>query len=432
MKKTMLSDIAGYESEKAEAKKIIEFLKHYEEYTSEGVDLTKGVLFSGEPGVGKTLLARAIANESGVPFIEFKNDKENVVDNISKTFAKAREKKPCILFVDELDSLVTNGAWSDTSKAIERTFLSEIDGIMDSSGVMVIAACNNKKCVSRALLRSGRLERQISIDLPNYKDRIAILDYYLGKHEELKEISREAIARKINGFSGADIASLVNEVLLDCKANGRAATLKDFESYIPAVKAKDIKKENDTEIIESVASHEIGHFIANYALCGDVASICIDRYGTTLGVTSAESKEANHRLLSTLKRDLIILLGGFAGEKVIRGDVVIGGCSSDIQRAYDLAWRALNSGVFGFEYCCEVHDTKRAYGTINESEGRLERTERKAAELLDEALESASKIIEENLGLAKTIMKALLKEHLLSSEKLTEIVARYNKAQAQA
>ncbi len=425
MKKTTLNDIAGYETEKEEAKKIIGFLKNYEEYTKEGITLTKGLVLLGKPGVGKTLLARAIANESGAAFIEFKNTKSNVEENVRETFAIAKKQKPAILFIDEIDTLLPTYTCNESERAVERALLSEMDGIEDSSGVLVIVTTNTKYHIKDSLLRSGRLEKQINIDLPNYKDRVAIFNYYLGKHKELKNISSQILAKKTNSFSGADIANLVNEVLLDCKTAGRKPSLKDFENYIPAVRSNGIRKENDDNRLYDVASHEAGHFTVNYLLRKEIASITVYSYGDSAGSVAMENADSVPMTFNSLSQELAVALAGMAGEQVLAGDVIIGGASDDIKKAYKLAWEALNSGMMGFEYCCCVHKSKNPYGIMNESDARLEKTEQKAAELLNKALLEATELLKENLELATLIRDKLLKEHMLSSEALTEIVAEF-------
>lgn len=425
MKKTTLNDIAGYETEKEEARKIIGFLKNYEEYTKEGITLTKGLVLLGKPGVGKTLLARAIANESGAAFIEFKNTKNNVEENVRETFATAKKQKPSILFIDEIDTLLPTYTYNEAERAVERALLSEMDGIDDSSGVLVIVTANTKYHIKDSLLRSGRLEKQITIDLPTYKDRIAIFDYYLGKHKELKNISSQVLAKKTNPFSGADVANLVNEVLLDCKAAGRKPSLKDFENYIPAVRSNGIRKENDDTRLYSVACHEAGHFTVNYLLRNEIASVTVYSYGESAGKTTMEDTNSAPMTFNTLNNELAVALAGLAGEKVLAGDVIIGGADSDISKAYDLAWAALNSGMLGFEYCCCVNKSKRPYGIMNESNARLEKTEAKTAEMLNKALDEATKLLKENLELATLIRDKLLQEHMLSSEALAKIVDEF-------
>ena len=416
-----LKDIAGYEVEKQEAVKIINFLKHYKEYIDQGIKLPKGLLLSGAPGVGKTLLAKAIANESGARFIEFKNDDDSIVDNIRMTFNKAKETIPSILFIDELDEIVTTnyGEVTDLQKKTLQTLLTEIDGLNGSEGVIVIATCNNKYSIPEALLRSGRIEKHMTLSMPTYDARCKIFDLYLSKHKVLDSINRELLAKKSNGLTGADINNLTNEVLLECKSLDSIPTLDDFERYIPAILFKDIRKQNDDDSIAYVAAHELGHFICTYVLKKEIASISIEKYANVTGFVSRQRQKLEFTKLSTLIDDLTILLGGLAGEKVILNDMTTGS-SSDIERAYGMISNILNVGAFGFEY---YKSEKFSYGDTEKiSDLSLKQREDKISSILNECLMRAEDVIKNNKHIYDLLIDKLLLERRLSAEHITQML----------
>ena len=419
--KVTLKNIAGYENEKKEALKIINFLKNYEEYISDGINLPKGLLLTGCPGVGKTLLAKAIANESNANFVEFKNNDEFIVDNIRKTFEKAKQIIPSILFIDELDELVSRSfrnEMSDLQKKTLQVLLTEIDGLESSNGVIVIATCNSKYDIPHALIRSGRLEKQMALNAPSYDARVKIFDLYMSKHKELDGIKRDLLAKMSDGLTGADINNLINEVLLECKTQNIVPSLDDFERYIPVIRYKDIRRKNDDETVNYVAAHEIGHFICTYILKKEIPSISIETYGSVTGYVSRNLDKLEFSKFSKLTEDVTILLGGLAGERVIMDDVT-GGSSSDIKKARNKILIMMDMGCFGFEYYLR---DEIPYGEPDDTpEYVRELRNKKISSILDECLKNAEELVKSNKYIYDLLIDELLKERRLSIERITEI-----------
>lgn len=420
MNKYTLQDIAGYETEKQEAKKLITILQNYDEYVKDDIFLPKGLLLVGEAGVGKTLLATAIINESNVNLVTLNSKDENIIENIKLAFNEARKSKPSILFFDEIDSFI--GArieFSDLQRRAIQTLLTEIDGLNNSNGILLIATANDKSCLPRSLLRSGRLEKQMTLTLPTFEARENIFDLYLSKHDIFNDISRESLSKKTNGFTGADINNLINEVLIDCKINKKKPTIGDFEKYIPTIIFKDVKRENDKEQLKYIISHEIGHFITTYILKNEIPSITVDRYDTVTGYVKRENKNMNFIKLSSLEDDLTIVLGGIAGEKAIMNDMTTIS-DGDVKKAEEMIKNAISVGMFGFD--CYYPINEKRGPNIVVSDSKISKIENKISEYMNRTLEKGVKIIKENIDIYNKLKDELIKEGSLSSEKISKLL----------
>lgn len=424
-----LRDIAGYDEEKAEAKKIIEVLKNHEKYESIGAYIPKGLILSGNPGVGKTMLAKAIANESNVPFYEFENNESETeaatIKSIKDLFAKAKENAPSIVFIDEFDELVmTEDFCSDYSRKTTKILLTEIDGISSSDGVLVIATTNERSSLPPALVRSGRMDKRITMGMPDTIDREAIFKLYLGKNECFANIDAHQLSLKTANFSGADIKTLINETIIDCASQGiEKITLSDFERNIPVVMFQDIRKKNKKGPDDVTCYHEIGHFITEYKQSGNIGSISIERFGRVMGhVYHEESIELEEVTRDNLKKKLVTILGGLAGEQVMCGDVTCGS-ANDVNKARAYISEFINIGAFGFD---KILPSGIMCGYSRESfrisETKLKKIEELECELLNEAFEKAKTLISENKLLVDTIYKELKQKERLSKREVEIII----------
>lgn len=432
--KIYLNDIAGYEEEKVEAKKIIEVLKNHEKYSSIGAYIPKGLILAGNPGVGKTMLAKAIANESGVAFYEFESNESETesetIKSIKDLFKKARETAPSIIFIDELDELVmTSDYRSDYSRKTTKILLTEIDGISSSDGVLVIATTNYRGTLPPSLVRSGRMDKRITMEMPDTIDREEIFKLYLTKNENLSHLDAKQLANKTPNFSGADIKTLINETIIDCASRDqKEITMSDFERNIPTILFQNIKKKNRNGPSDMTCYHEIGHFITEYKQSGVVGSISTERYGRIRGHVFFEEETIDIEPVTrdTLKMKLVTMLGGLAGEQVMCGDVT-SGSGDDVGKARMYISSLVNVGAFGFDKLLPASMIGRfAHETFPTSESRIKEIEAFECELLTEAFEKAKTIIAENKPLVDAIYKELKQKEKLSKREVEIILTSFN------
>jgi len=352
--KTGFADVAGADEAKEELMEVVEFLKEPQRYGRLGAHVPKGVLLVGPPGTGKTLLARAVAGESGVPFFSISGSEfvEMIVgvgaSRVRDMFTQAREKAPAIIFIDEIDTLggARNGPAMGGHDEKEQTLnqlLSEMDGFDPTSGLVIIGATNRPEVLDPALLRPGRFDRQVLVDRPDRKGRAEILQIYMDKVTLAPGIEPQAVAVLTPGFTGADLANLVNEAaLVATRRNADAVTLPDFEAAIERLVAG-LEKRNrllSRHELEIVAHHEMGHAIAAMAM-PDVDPVhkisIIPRGIAALGYTMQRPME-EHFLMSydELVHRMVVLLSGRAAEQLIFQQVSTG-ASDDLVKTTEIA-----------------------------------------------------------------------------------------------
>jgi cell division protease FtsH len=441
-----LADIAGYREEKEEAVKLADILKNFDQYKAKGASIPKGLLLYGEPGVGKTMFAKAISTEAGVPLYEFEADEsenaEETIKSLKSLFTKAKETIPSIVFIDELDELVSNdesgmyGFQSDYSRKTLKTLLTEIDGISSSEGILVIATTNRKRGIPRALIRSGRLEKQITFRLPTIEDRVAIAALYL-KKAGVEGVNPNDVARKTEGFTGADIKSLINASIIESVRKREEVSLKTIASVIPTIRFGEIKKTVKGGPSDSVCYHEIGHFLTQYGLNGKIASISVEQYGDVAGHVAFEddfplpfSPKKDDRCAEEILNSVIVSLGGIAGEEVFLGKRYCGS-RSDLSDAIDSIYKVLANGCLGFEYLpnldIERGNSMRGVRATLPNDAFVEQRSEKYIEILNESLAKAIDFVKSWRPLGELIFPLLKEKESLSREELATIVHNYRK-----
>ena len=337
------ADVAGVDEAKAELEEIVAFLQDQETYGRLGARIPKGILLVGPPGTGKTLLARAVAGQAGVPFFSISGSEfvEMFVGvgaaRVRDLFEQARKAAPCIIFIDELDALgrarsaMGGFGGHDEKEQTLNQLLAELDGFDPRGGIVLLAATNRPEILDAALLRAGRFDRQVVVDRPDRSGRAAILKVHLRKIEEAAEIDPDAIAAITPGFTGADLANLVNEAaIFATRRSGEQVRMDDFTAAVERIVAGTEKKSrllNPTER-KRVAYHEMGHALAATALPGSdpVHKVSIiPRSIGALGYTLQRPTEDRFLITtSELKNRMVVLLAGRAAEDIIFGEISTG------------------------------------------------------------------------------------------------------------
>jgi len=351
--RTTFKDVAGLQEAKEELKEVIEFLKQPEKFKAVGAHIPKGVLLVGPPGTGKTLLARAVSGEANVPFFHISGSEfvELFVgvgaSRVRDTFTQAKKSAPSILFVDELDAIGRHrgaglGGGHDEREQTLNQILVEMDGFDPETRVVVISATNRPDILDPALLRPGRFDRRIILDLPDITDREQILKIHAKDKPLTKKVDLRQIAERTPGFSGADLANLMNEAaIFTARKNKKEISM---EELIPSVEKVLLGPERKSHILNEkekkiAAWHEAGHALVNASLphTDPVRKVSIIARGRAAGYTLKQPTEDKHlRTKTEFLEELAVLMGGYAAEKLIFGEITTGS-SNDLEQATDLA-----------------------------------------------------------------------------------------------
>jgi cell division protease FtsH len=349
------ADVAGVDEAKMELQEVVEFLKYPEKFNSLGARIPRGVLLVGPPGTGKTLMARAVAGEAGVPFFSISGSEfvEMFVgvgaSRVRDLFDQAKRNSPCIVFVDEIDAVGRQrgaglGGSHDEREQTLNQILVEMDGFDTNTNVIVVAATNRPDVLDPALLRPGRFDRQVILDRPDMKGRTAILKVHTKGKPLDKGLDVEGIARQSPGFSGADLANLVNEAaILSARRNKKVIGMSEFQEALERIVAGPERRSRVISDAEKkiIAYHEGGHAVVMRILpkCDPVQKVTIISRGMALGYTMGVPMEDRYLKSKTEFEDQIAgLLAGNASERIVFGDTTTG-ASNDIEKATDLARR---------------------------------------------------------------------------------------------
>jgi cell division protease FtsH len=445
-KKVTFTDVAGVEEAKAELQEVIDFLRDPKKYTKLGGRIPKGLLLVGQPGTGKTLLARAIAGEADVPFLSISGSDfvEMFVgvgaSRVRDLFNQGKKNAPCIIFIDEIDAVGRHrgaglGGGHDEREQTLNQLLVEMDGFESNEGVILVSATNRPDVLDPALLRPGRFDRQVVVPLPDVRGREKILAVHARKTPLAEDVDFAVIARGTPGFSGADIENLVNEsVLYAARFDKEKVTMSDFEFAKDKVLMGTERKSlviSDAEK-RNTAYHESGHALVARILPGTdpIHKVTIIPRGHALGVTQQLPVDEKHTYpREFLLNNIVILLGGRAAEELVLKDFTTG-AGNDIERATTLARKMVcewgmseTMGPLSYGKKEEQIFLGREFATHKDySEKTAQRIDDEVARLVMTSYESAKRILSDRMEILNRIATELLEKEVLNAAELDEII----------
>ncbi|HSQ98112.1 MAG TPA: ATP-dependent zinc metalloprotease FtsH [Rickettsiales bacterium] len=442
--KVTFKDVAGIDEAKDELKELVDFLKEPTKYTKIGAKIPRGCLLIGEPGTGKTLLARAIAGEAEVPFF-FISGSDFVemfvgvgASRVRDMFEEAKKNSPCLIFIDEIDAVgrhrgIGIGGGNDEREQTLNQLLVEMDGFEGNEGIIVIAATNRPDVLDKALMRPGRFDRQINVSLPDYKGRQEILEVHAKKVQLASDVDLSVIAKATPGFSGADLANLINEsALLTARANRKRITMEEVEEATDKIimglaRKNRVMKPEDKKL---TAYHEAGHTIVamNCPNVDPVHKVTIIPRGRAGGVTSfLPEDDKNYEKKNEMLEEIMVAFGGRIAEEIILGkDNITGGASSDIKAATKIAERMVT--IYGFsEKLGEVnYERKRQSGETYQLEGSSDETlkliDSEIKDIITQQKAKAEKLLKSKKNDLIAVAEALLKHETLDREQVEKII----------
>ena len=445
----MFDDVAGVEEAKEDLQEVVTFLKKPERFTAVGAKIPKGVLLVGPPGTGKTLLAKAIAGEAGVPFFSISGSEfvEMFVgvgaSRVRDLFKKAKENAPCIIFIDEIDAVGRQrgagiGGGNDEREQTLNQLLTEMDGFEGNTGIIIIAATNRPDVLDSALLRPGRFDRQVSVDPPDIKGRLEVLQVHARNKKLGEDISLEVIARRTPGFTGADLANLLNEAaILTARRRKEAITMLEVDDAVDRV----VAGMEGTPLVDSkskrlIAYHEIGHAIVG-TLVKDhdpVQKVTLVPRGQAQGLTWFTPSE-DQGLISRAQILARIsgALGGRAAEHEIFGDAeVTTGAGGDLQQVSGMARQMVTRfgmsdlGPLSLESQQGEVFLGRDWTTRSEySEEISSRIDAQVRSIVEHCYERSLKIVRENREVIDRLVDLLIEKETIDGEEFRQIVAEY-------
>lgn len=435
-------DVAGLEGAKEEVQEIVDFLKHPKKYTELGAKIPKGALLVGPPGTGKTLLAKAVAGEAKVPFFSLSGSDfvEMFVgvgaSRVRDLFKQAKEKAPCIIFIDEIDAIgKARGrnpqmSSNDEHENTLNQLLTEMDGFGTNSGVILLAATNRADVLDKALLRAGRFDRQIYVDMPDYNERKAIFNVHLKPIKVAADLDRDFLAKQTPGFSGADIANICNEAaLIAARKKKKIVEMQDFLDAVDRIVGGLEKKNKIITADEkrAIAFHEAGHatvsWMCEYA--NPLVKVTIVPRGRSLGAAWYLPEERQITTTEQILDEMCAAMGGRAAEKLMF-DKISTGALSDLEKVTKQATAmvtiyGLNDKVGNVSY----YDPQNNYGfTKPYSEATAKMIDEEVKNMIETQYERAIKILSDNKDKLIELAEMLLKKEVIFKDDLEKVFGK--------
>jgi len=449
----VFDDVAGVNEAKQDLQEVVTFLKKPEKFTSVGARIPKGVLLVGPPGTGKTLLAKAIAGEAGVPFFSLSGSEfvEMFVgvgaSRVRDLFKRAKENSPCLIFIDEIDAVGRQrgagiGGGNDEREQTLNQLLTEMDGFEGNSGIIIIAATNRPDVLDSALMRPGRFDRQVTVDRPDYAGRLQILNVHAKDKTLSKDVDLDKVARRTPGFTGADLANLLNEAaILAARKDLDKVSNDEVGDAIERVMAGPEKKDRviSDKKKELVAYHEAGHALVG-ALMPDydpVAKVSIIPRGQAGGLTfftpSEERMESGLYSRSYLQNQMAVALGGRVAEEIVYGEEeVTTGASNDLQQVANVARQMITK--FGMSDKIGPVALGQSQGgmflgrdmssTRDFSEDTAATIDVEVSELVDVAYKRATKVLKDNRTVLDEMAQMLIERETIDTEDIQDLLNR--------
>ena len=447
------SDVAGVEGAKLELTEVVDFLKSPDRFTAVGAKIPKGVLLVGPPGTGKTLLAKAVAGEAGVPFFSISGSEfvEMFVgvgaSRVRDLFEQAKKNAPCIVFIDEIDAVGRQrgagmGGGNDEREQTLNQLLTEMDGFEGNSGIIIVAATNRPDVLDSALMRPGRFDRQVTVDRPDYAGRLQILNVHAKDKTLSKDVDLDKVARRTPGFTGADLANLLNEAaILAARKDLDIVSNDEVGDAIERVMAGPEKKDRviSDKKKELVAYHEAGHALVGACMpdYDAVAKVSIIPRGQAGGLTfftpSEERMESGLYSRSYLQNQMAVALGGRVAEEIVYGEEeVTTGASNDLQQVANVARQMITK--FGMSDKIGPVALGQSQGgmflgrdmnaTRDFSEDTAATIDVEVSELVDTAYKRATKVLSDNRSVLDEMASMLIERETIDTEDITDLLNR--------
>ncbi len=445
----MFDDVAGVEEAKQDLQEVVTFLKTPERFTSVGAKIPKGVLLVGPPGTGKTLLAKAIAGEAGVPFFSLSGSEfvEMFVgvgaSRVRDLFKRAKENSPCLIFIDEIDAVGRQrgagvGGGNDEREQTLNQLLTEMDGFEGNSGIIIIAATNRADVLDSALLRPGRFDRQVQVDVPDIKGRLAVLKVHCRDKKLAEDVSLEAIARRTPGFSGADLANLLNEAaILTARRRKEATSLAEIDDAVDRIIAgMEGKPLTDGRSKRLIAYHEVGHALVGTLVKAHdpVQKVTLIPRGQAQGLTWF-SPDEEQMLVSRaqLRARIMGALGGRAAEDVVFGYAeVTTGAGGDIQQVASIARQMVTRfGMSDLGQCSleagnqEVFLGRDLMTRSDGSDATAARVDAAVRKIVQSCYEDTVKLVAEHRACMDRVVELLIEKESLDGDEFRAIVSEF-------